>query len=138
MERPRLVPQLYGYAVCLVSVITMLIASAGTIDGIFDAATPEMSRTVDHRFRTFESYKEHRIERLDRDRDRRSADTSIALPPDAELRRIYEDERRFELAHARYEGMRKIITSILVLLVAAALFAAHWRWLRRMNRAELA
>ena len=137
MERPRLVPQLYGYAVCLVGVITILIATGSVVDGLFDATNPEMSREVDSQLRTFETYKETRIERTAR-RFPQGAAIETTLPADDVLRRSYEDERRHAVARARYQGTRKIVTSILVLVVAAGFFAAHWRWLRGMARAETA
>lgn len=138
MERPKLVPQLYGYVVCLVCVITMLIASAGLIDGFFDAAVPQMSREVDHQSRTFEQYKQSRIERLNARKTGVAPVTAEALPADDVLRRSYEEERAYQISRARYQGLRKMVTSILVLLLATGFFFAHWRWLRSFARVETA
>ena len=51
--------------------------------------------------------------------------------PEPELRRRYEGLREDRIRRGRYEARREIITDALSLVIAAALFAFHWRWLRR-------
>lgn len=135
MERPRLIPQIYGYAVCLVCVITILIASAQWVDGLFDAVTPEMSREVEMSIGgSFEMYKERRLERT----TMRAPTPNVQAAPqpaDSVLRRIYEDERRTRISYVRYHGLRRVVGSTLLLLLAAGIFLWHWRWLRRSETA---
>ena len=147
MDRPRLIPQIYGYTVCLVAVITMLIASGGVIDGLFDSGRPEMSREVDHSLRTFETYKENRIERARAAYPRppepaRPVTPVVAaepsLPPDSILRRAYAEERKSQIDRARYHANKRVVTSVFLLVLAVGLFLIHWRWLRRLSHAESA
>lgn len=145
MDRPRLIPQIYGYTVCLVGVITMLVASGGLIDGLFDSGRPEMSREVDQSLRTFDTYKQSRIERARayaparQPPPARTVETVAAdepLPPDSVLRVAYAEERKSQIDRARYHGNKRVVTSVFVLLLAIGLFLTHWRWLRRLTRAE--
>jgi hypothetical protein len=145
MDRPRLIPQIYGYTVCLVGVITMLIASGGLIDGIFDSGRPEMSREVDPSLRTFDTYKQSRIERARVYEPSRPPPPARAvegvtavepLPPDSVLRVTYQEERKSQIDRARYQGNKRVVTSLFVLVLAIALFLTHWRWLRGLARAE--
>jgi hypothetical protein len=145
MERPRLIPQIYGYTVCLVGVITMLIASGGLIDGLFDSGRPEMSREVDQSLRTFDTYKQSRIERARAYAPARPPPPARAvetvavdepLPPDSVLRVAYQEERKSQIDRARYHGNKQVVTSIFILLLAVGFFLTHWRWLRRLTRAE--
>lgn len=136
-SRPRLIPQIYGYAVCLVTVVTILIASSRLVDGIFDAVTPEMSRDVDMALGgSFEIYKEQRRPTRAPGRAPSAEDATQEVTPDSVLRRMYEDERGYRIAAARYRGIRQIIGAIVMLVVAGGLFGAHWRWLRRMGQAS--
>ena len=131
MERLRLIPQIYGYAVCLVCVITVLIASSRLIDGLFDTVTPEMSREVEMSLGgSFEMYKERRAERTMR-RAPTEQPQAVPQPADSVLRRLYEDERRTRISFVRYHGLRRLVGSTLLLLLAGGFFLWHWRWLRR-------
>lgn len=136
MERPRLIPQIYGYAVCLVCVITILIASSQIIDGVFDTVTPEMSREVEMSIGgSFEMYRERRLERTTM---RPTPESQAApQPADSVLRRIYEDERRTRISYVRYHGLRRLVGSTLLLLLAGGIFLWHWRWLRRSEAAAV-
>lgn len=46
MDQPRWIPQLYGYTVCLIAVITILISLNSVVHNTFEFAEPEMSREV--------------------------------------------------------------------------------------------
>ena len=54
---------------------------------------------------------------------------------DAELHRRYEALRADRIQRNTVEARRSLITSLLSLLIASALFAFHWRWLRRTGNA---
>jgi hypothetical protein len=130
MERPRLVPQIYGYAVCLVCVITILIASSALINAAFDAAAPEMSREISMGM-PFDAYRTTRPMAAPGE----TATVAEQLP-DSVWRQRYEEDRRQRTRAVRYHGIRTVVSSTLLLLIATGFFGAHWRWLRRMNRTE--
>lgn len=130
MERPRLIPQIYGYAVCLVCVITILIASGNVINGAFDAAAPEMSREISMGM-TFDSYRMQRAPAV-------PGEAAVEQLPDSIARIRWEEERQQRIAAVRYHGVRSIVTATLLLLIAVGFFGAHWRWLRRLAAAEAA
>ena len=44
MDQPRWIPQLYGYTVCLIAVVTILISRNSMVNNVFEFAEPEMSR----------------------------------------------------------------------------------------------
>lgn len=124
MERPRLIPQIYGYAVCLVCVITILIATSSTIGGLFDTVSPEMSREV--------------VMNAPMVRPMTPDQSGQPVIPDSVQRARQDEERAERIAFVRYHGLRTVVTSGLILLLAAGLFVGHWRWLRGLSRAETA
>jgi len=137
VERPERVPQLYGYSVCLVAVIVMLTSLSNIVEKSFSLADPLLGSTSEFGWSepavtSFEAY------RVTYDREQRFGRTD-APPPrevvsDAELRRRYEALRADRIARARFAARRELTVSVLMFLVAAALFWVHWRWVRSPER----
>lgn len=46
MDQPRWIPQLYGYTVCLIAVITILLSLSSLVNNVFEFAEPEMSFAI--------------------------------------------------------------------------------------------
>ena len=133
-EKPNRIPQIYGYTVCLIAVVAILISVNGIVDASFTLANP-LHGQYGHGegLTTFESYEASRGERTAPDR---------GLPPDTtslETRR-----RRFEALRAdridanRLQAWRRIVGSGLTMLIAIALFGWHWSWLRARAAEERA
>ena len=132
VERPERVPQLYGYTVCLVTLIWALASATSIIDAAltldapvyrgerFGAYTPSVS--------SFEAFRTtYELSR------RMTAEprTSLDSIPEPELRRRFEALRADRIERNTIEARRSLISSVLSLLIAASLFTVHWRWLRR-------
>jgi len=127
----------YGYAVCFVAVVTFLFATKAIIDACFDLSAPlRADRYLSGMSLTsFEAYKRDRIERRDRGAPGPAVtvtDTSRARTwTDEELRRMYDEERADHADNVRFRAMRSLVSNLLMVLIATALFVMHWRWLRR-------
>jgi hypothetical protein len=134
VERPERVPQLYGYTACLVGLIWALTSIIGFVESLQALAAPAYHHENEFGFEpsitSFEAF------RLTYDRARRysSADpgaSKLDSVPEAELRRRYETIRADRIASTEVEARQALVTKGLSLLLAAGLFAFHWRWLRR-------
>ena len=135
MERPERVPQLYGYAVCLIGIVVMLVTVGSIVDKVFTLADPLTSTgrygwVGGASLTSFESYKATyervmppvpMVEGRPAERPR---------PTDAELRAQYQALRADQIARARHDARRELTGSALMFLLAAALFWWHWRWVR--------
>ncbi len=137
VERPERVPQLYGYSVCLVAVVVMLSSLSNLVDRAFSLADPLMGSPAELAWAepsvtSFEAYRAtlERAERLSAGGEPRPRE----VVPEAELRRRYEGLRADRLARARFTARRELTGSAIMLLVAAALFWVHWRWVRSPER----
>ena len=144
MERSGRIAQMYGYAVCLIAVVTLLISANRLIDAVFDMTEPlraDQYGTGGVSLTSFESYKRDRAEQ--RWSRQRPAPTMVPMVPDtagaparpaysdAELRRMFDDERSDQSAHVKFRATRSLVSSLLMILIATVLFVTHWRWLRR-------
>lgn len=132
MDQPRWIPQLYGYSVCLIAVITILISLNSVVNSAFDFAEPGMSREVTGEFggRSLESCRQrYMMNRSGMPRSPAEPDAT-PMPPDSVILSLCAEDRADRIVAVRHNALRSMITSSLMLLVAGGLFAAHWRWLR--------
>jgi hypothetical protein len=132
------ISQVYGYAVCLITVIVMLIAIKQVVDAAFDLSDPiraegggygRMGRPLTN----FELYKmEARRQPTTRDAagpvaPKASPDSAAS---DAELKRMYDAEREAAIGNARFRAVRSLVGNLLLIVLAGVLFGIHWRWLK--------
>lgn len=146
------IAQAYGYAVCFITVIVMLIALKQVVDAAFHLSDPiradgggygRSGRTITN----FELYKAEakrqpsvRTEMIGQggvavrpDQPASAAGSKVAADTlsDAELRRLYDAERETAIGNARFRATRSLVGNLLLILLAAVLFGIHWRWLRQ-------
>jgi hypothetical protein len=133
MERPSRVAQLYGYTVCLVALITILLTLPNLIENLFRLSNPLQTQTgFEPALSSFEAYKatyEHAREPFSREQPA----AARPAPTDAELRQAYEALRNDRIERNRFEARRSLVSELLLLGLAVALFLGHWRWLRRLG-----
>jgi hypothetical protein len=133
------IAQVYGYAVCFITVIVMLIAIKQVVDAAFDLSDPiradgggygRMGRPITN----FELYKmEARRQgptRLDVQKGTVEKASPDSVASDADLKRMYDAEREAAIGNARFRAIRSLVGNLLLIVLAAVLFGIHWRWLK--------
>ncbi|MEX1186391.1 MAG: hypothetical protein WEA80_07360 [Gemmatimonadaceae bacterium] len=132
MDQPRWIPQVYGYTVCLIAVITILISLNSVVNNVFEFAEPEMSREVTGEFggRSLEACRQRWMRTSSSIRPDAPSAAAPDIPADSVLMALCAEERAERIAAVRHRALRSLVTSTLMLLVAGVLFAVHWRWLR--------
>ncbi len=139
MERTNRIAQIYGYAVCLVAIITILISITQIVNAAFNLSSPLRAEGYG-RGGPLTSYTAYRREQLQRvnapERTRAGGPVrdSVAVPTEAEIRQAFEDERLEQIGNVRFRAMRTLVTSTLLIIIASGLFFMHWRWLRREDQ----
>ncbi len=134
------VPQAYGYAVCFITVIMMLVSIKSVVDAAFDLSDPLRAESGGRPITNFELYKA-----ADRSRfvakDQNGPMPAVAVPvrskadtlSDVELRKLYDAEREAAIGNAKFHAIRSLVGNLLLITLAAVLFTIHWRWLRRRD-----
>jgi hypothetical protein len=138
MDRPNRIPQIYGYGVCIIAIITFLIGASSIVENLFDLANPlQASRGFggDGSLTSFEAYKATRG-RAEPRPPARAGEAPADTLSDAALRRQYEALRADRIESTRYRAQRSLVNAVLLVILAAALFAVHWRWLQRFRAVE--
>ena len=130
------IAQAYGYAVCFITVITMLIGIKQVVDSAFDLSDPIRAEGggFGRSGRPLTSFELYKIEAR-RQPETRPAPNGLVRTvadslPDADLRKLYDAERDQVIGNARFRAIRSLVGNLLMIVVAAVLFFIHWRWLR--------
>ena len=128
MEKQSKSPQIYGYAVCLVAVITLLIAVTGTIFAIMDLGDP-LYASNNYNKTSIASFENYKMDIL-----KSQAEIETWAPDDATLKAMYESEKDDRIRRVKHNSMRSIYINGVLLLISVVLFLTHWRWMRRLGR----
>jgi hypothetical protein len=137
MEKTHIVPKIYGYAVCLASIIVTFIAVANIVSAAFDRIDPVNVRSYSYNIQThnvssFEAYKAEYQSNLGTfSGDKTSAVQNLS---DAELRANYEATRESQISAVKVGSAKSMTMYGALLLVAIILFVTHWRWLRKLDK----
>lgn len=138
MANSNRIAQAYGYAVCFIAVVTILISTSAIVKSLFDLSDPLRAEGYGRSLTSFSSYKRDQGQRTGpplRVRPTSPAPDSAARPlSDTELRQMFEDERMDQIGAVRFRSMKTLVSSILMIVVAIVLFFIHWRWLRREDQ----
>ena len=135
------IAQVYGYAVCFITVIVILISIKSVVDAVIDLTDPIRADAGGYG-RSGRSLSNFELYKLDARREPRPPVT-VAAPAarpqpadtlsDTELRRLYEAEREQAIGNVHFRAMRTLIGNGLLIVVAVILFVVHWRWLRERD-----
>ena len=135
MEKPHRMAQIYGYIVCLVSVITFIICLANIIPSIIDLGDPLHAGNFyamqnSPSLASFENYKMDIL----KSKGKEDAESSQAyIPDDQTIRAMYEAAKSDRIQTAKHEAKRTIIVSSIIIVFSLGLFISHWFWMRQLN-----
>ncbi len=138
----RLIPLMYGYIVCLIAIIVTLISVSSIINSIFSLQDPIRSSSAPYYGPTanLSSYEAYKVDILTGRAQPMVGPVGVKedpaktyTPSDSELKTAYETARADRIASVRLEAAKSITMNVILLLIAAALFFGHWRWLSRVN-----
>lgn len=135
------IAQAYGYAVCFITVITMLLGIKSVVDSAFNLSDPIRAdgAGVGRMGRPLTNFELYKLEarRLPEMRPGPNGAVRVAgdTLSDADLRKLYDAERDQAIGNAKFNAIRALVGSLLLILVSAVLFFIHWRWLRERDTA---
>ena len=130
MEKKSKIPQIYGYAVCLVTVFTFLISLTSLVNNIIDLGDPL------HAERGFESLASFEIYKMDVLKSLPKEGESSILPDDQTLRAMYEDSKAEAMQSVLHRVRRSIIVESLLIILCVVFFSTHWMWMRKSVSVE--
>ena len=136
------IAQAYGYAVCFITVIVMLIAIKQVVDSAFDLSNPLRADGAYGRSgRPLSNFELYRMEARRQGPPNRMQNGAVVAPApvnvaadsvssDAELHKLYDAERGEAIDSAKFRATRSLVGNLLLIILAGVLFGIHWRWLK--------
>jgi membrane protein implicated in regulation of membrane protease activity len=138
MEKPHLFfAALYGYAVCFVAVIVLLISVAAIVSSAMELSDPLHARAwMQREGRSLASYETYKLDVLQAgEASGAAAEAGLALD-DQTIRAMYDAERADRIQTVTFGARKDIVVSTFLAILSIILFAVHWRWVRRLRPAE--
>jgi hypothetical protein len=123
MGKTKNLTQIYGYLVCLVSIIVFLTCITSIINAVIDKTDPLYSTYDSQQLATFEVYKLEQMKSF----NTKDPEIKKELPSDAQLRNIYNDIRQEKINRVVFQSNKSIIVSSSLILLCIILFWTHWR-----------
>lgn len=136
MEKTLRVSQIYGYLVCLIAVITFLIAITQLVNSLIDLSDPIHAGWTSDKAPSLASFQNYKMDVLKSSvTDDESAKTSY-VPDDKTLHDMYQAAIDDKIGLERHRALRSIILSSLLVIICLALFVTHWRWMHKLSHQE--
>jgi len=131
MEKKHRITQIYGYAVCLVTVITFLIAITSLVNAIIDRSNPLYAGWRNPELPSLASYENYKMDVL-----KSPQKESAYIPDEQTLRAMYEAAKTDIIQSVQHRTRRSIIVNSLLIVLCVVFFSTHWMWIRKLSRAE--
>jgi len=134
MDRSSRIKEVYGYAVCLIALVTLLFSAGAIVRSLIDLSNPIYAvGGGGPALSSFEAYAATYRERA----GAFGEPSGTLAPPDTAsvetLRVRWEALRSDRIARVRFEATRSIVTSSFLIILSIGFFIWHWRWLRGMR-----
>lgn len=129
MEKPIKIGQIYGYTICVVSVITFLIALPQIIASSLDMREPLRSGYLDPKLLSFEAYKLDTIKGI-----RECTGSAATVSDDKTLRAMFESALSHKTQGALFQARKSMMIGVFLAAISVALFVTHWVWLKKLGR----
>jgi hypothetical protein len=126
------IAQVYGYAVCFITVIVILISIKSVVDAVIDLSDPIRADTGGYG-RSGRSLSDFELYKLPGPAAAAPVKAQTDSMSDTDLRKLYDAEREQSIGNVKFRAMRTLIGNGLLIIVAVILFLVHWRWLRERD-----
>ena len=136
MEKTSRMPQVYGYLVCLVAVITVLICASTLVYAILDLGDPIHAGYTPAGTPSLASFDNYKMDVLKSVPKEGESVKAAYLPDDQTLRAMYEAAKDDKIQRERHEANRTIVIDSILIAICIVLFVTHWRWMRKLSKAE--
>lgn len=138
MDLKNRIATVYGYAVCLVCVITFLIATSSLVGAIFELSDPLHSRMFgDDRHPSLASFDNYKMDVTRGPREAQEAATLHYMPDDKTLHTMYDAAKSERMQVVKFQAYRTITVASLVIGLCVVFFAIHWIWVQRLGAGRI-
>lgn len=121
---------IYGYSVCLVAFLTVLISAGLAVYAAIGYFAPITDARFGEDLASFEGFRETYLRRLSESR------APMVPQDDATIRKIYEARRKSAQDELHFEEVRNLAVNLALIVISVGLIIFHWRWLKSLPKTE--
>lgn len=128
-EKSQRIKMVYGYAVCIVAVITFLVCVTSMVYSIIDLTDPlNAYRTYGKDMPSLASFDNYKVDIV------KSLDPAHELTlDDSTLSSMYDAAKQDAISKVKHDSYRSIIVNGLLVVITVLLFLFHWFWMKRIS-----
>jgi len=137
MEKPHRIAQIYAYTVCVVAIVTVLICVSTLVSAVLDLGDPLHAGWTPSGSPSLASFENYRADILkSAPKDAEAAKAGYVLD-EKTLRAMYDAAKNDKIQNVRHESNRSITISTILIVICAVLFVLHWRWAKKLAKADI-
>lgn len=130
MEKQSKAPMIYGYAVCLVTVITFIICIAGLVNAVMDLSDPLHAERDYNKAPSLASFENYKMDLLTSEKE------FVNIPDDKTLLVMYEAAKSDKIQSVKHRTKREMMVNGLLIVICVVLFITHWRWVQKISKSK--
>ncbi len=130
MEKQSKAPMIYGYAVCLVTVITFIICIAGLVNAVMDLSDPLHAERDYNKAPSLASFENYKMDLLTSEKE------FVNIPDDKTLLAMYEAAKSNKIQSVKHRTKREMMVNGLLIVICVVLFITHWRWVQKISKSK--
>jgi hypothetical protein len=135
MEKSQKVgAQIYGYAVCLVAVITFLISISTLINAILDLGDPIHAGWTPAGAPSLASFENYKMDILKSAQTGDGSGQAAYIPDEKTLQTMFEAAKNEKIQSSRQMSIKNIMVGGVLMIICTILFITHWRWMQKITR----
>ena len=129
-EKSQKIQMIYGYVLCIVTVITFLISVTSMVYSLIDLTDPiNAHRTYGKDAPSLASYENYKMDII------KSVDPEHEVDlDDATLTSMFNAAKQDAISKVKHDAYRSVIVNSLVILICIVLFVTHWIWMRKLSK----
>jgi len=131
----RIAAQIYGYAVCLVAVITFLISVTTFVNAVIDYGDPLHSGYTPQGSPSLASFETYKMDVLKSSQKGDDNSKAAFTPDDQTLHAMYDAAKNDKIQSSRHDSNKSMLISGILIVICVILFITHWTWMRNIGRA---
>jgi len=123
--------QIYGYTICLVSVITFLISVTTLVNAIIDLGDPIQAGWTQPGSPSLASFENYKMDLLKA--SKQGDDKATYLPNDSTFRAMYLAAKDDKIKSIQHQSYRYMMIDSFLIVICLLLFITHWIWMKKLR-----
>ncbi|ROL60358.1 hypothetical protein D9V86_09455 [Bacteroidetes/Chlorobi group bacterium ChocPot_Mid] len=133
MKNTKIIPHIYGYAVCLTAIIVFLISISQIIFAVINLSDPLHSGWQSNDSPSLASFENYKTDILNSCKNKSDLSDKY-IPDDATLRKMYTAAVNNKISYENHRNTSDLLVGIILIIISIFLFIYHWKWMKKISK----